>query len=77
MSEKGPLLSEDQRNSGRSATSRLRQLATSRSAIDYFVGERKHFIRHSEAERLGSLEVDNEIKFGRLLDREIGWLLPS
>ena len=27
--------------------------------------------RHSEAQRLGGLEVDSQLKFGRLLDRQI------
>jgi hypothetical protein len=39
------------------------------SFFDDVVGEHEEFIRNAEAERLGSLEIDNEIEFGRLLDR--------
>jgi len=31
-------------------------------------------LRHSEAERVGGLEVDDQLELGRLLDRQIGWL---
>ena len=31
--------------------------------------------RHVEAERLGGLEVDDQLEFGRLLDRQVGRLL--
>jgi hypothetical protein len=31
---------------------------------------------HVEAERLGGLEVNDEIEFRRLLNRYIGWLFP-
>ena len=34
-------------------------------------------MRHGEAERLGSLEIDDEIEFGRLLDRDIARLCPA
>jgi hypothetical protein len=39
------------------------------SFFDDVVGDGEQFIRNGEAERLGSLEIDNEIEFGRLLDR--------
>ena len=32
-------------------------------------------MRHGEAERLGGLEVDDQLDFRGLLDRQIGWLL--
>ena len=32
--------------------------------------------RDREAERLGRLEVDDELEFGRLLDRQVGGLGP-
>jgi hypothetical protein len=41
------------------------------------VGEREEFIWNGEAERLGGLEVDDEIKFGRLLDRQLARLRPA
>ena len=31
--------------------------------------------RHVEAERLGGLEIDDQLELGRLLHRQVGWLL--
>src|SRR5262249_1266159 len=45
----------------------LQQKAATRGA-----GEQSR--RHFEAERIGSREINEEIEFGRLLDRELGWL---
>jgi hypothetical protein len=33
-------------------------------------------MRNSKPERLGGLEIDDEIEFGRLLDRDVGGLRP-
>src|ERR1700691_2414830 len=43
------------------------------SLFDHFVGEREQRRRWSQAERLRSPKVDDEIKFGRRLHWEIGW----
>jgi hypothetical protein len=43
--------------------------------FDYLVGQREQRGRHSDAERLCRLEVDDKLKFGWLLDRQIGGLL--
>jgi hypothetical protein len=53
------------------------QQATSRLLFDHLVGEHEQVVRNSEAERIGGLEVDNEIEFGRLLDRDIARLCPA
>ncbi len=34
-------------------------------------------MRYGEAERLGGLEIDDEIEFGWLLDRQIARLCPA
>src|SRR5262249_58279370 len=43
--------------------------------FDHFVGELLQLQRHFQAERLGSLEVDDELEFARLHDRQSGGLL--
>src|SRR5690348_1576427 len=45
-----------------------------RSSLDHFVGTGEERLRHGEAERRRSLEVDHQLEFGRLLDRQIGRL---
>ena len=37
--------------------------------LDHLVGGREQRLRHVEPERLGGLEIDGELKFGRLRDR--------
>ena len=44
--------------------------------LDYLVRQREKCRGNRQPEGLGSLEVDNEIKFGRLLYRKIGWIGP-
>jgi hypothetical protein len=39
------------------------------------VGDLLEMHRHVEAQRLGGLEVDGKIEFGRILDWQIGWAL--
>ena len=38
------------------------------------VGAGQHRGRHGEAERLGGLEIDHQLEYRRLLDRQIGGL---
>ena len=45
--------------------------------FDHLVGEHEQVMRNGEAECIGGLEVDNEIEFGRLLDRDIARLCPA
>jgi hypothetical protein len=42
--------------------------------LDNLVRARQHRLRHSEAKRLGSPEVDDQLEGRRLLDRQIGGL---
>src|ERR1700674_2349126 len=44
--------------------------------FDYFVGKRAYFFGKIEPERLGGLEIDDELELGRLLDGKIGRLGP-
>src|SRR4051794_26296909 len=42
--------------------------------LNNLVGARQQRLRHSQAERLGRLHVDDQLECGRLLDRKVGWL---
>ena len=44
-------------------------------SFDHLIGASEQRGRDCEAERFGSLEVDNQLVFGRRLDRHVGWLL--
>ena len=47
----------------------------SRRFTDHLVGGGQKRFWDGKAERLGGLEVDDEINFRSLLDRQIGWFL--
>ena len=49
--------------------------AANASLFNHHVGARKQRRRYGEAERPGGLEIDHELEFGRLLDRQIGRLV--
>ncbi len=45
--------------------------------FDHFVGPRKHSRRNGKADLLGCFEVYDELEFGRLLNRQLGWPFAS
>src|SRR6516164_1917598 len=46
-------------------------------SLDDLVGACEHGRWDVDAGRLCSLEIDNQLVFGRRLDRQVGWLLAS
>jgi hypothetical protein len=45
-------------------------------SFDHVVGACEQGGRHGEAECFRRVEIDNQLKFGRLLNRQIGSLVP-
>jgi hypothetical protein len=46
------------------------------SAFDHLVGAGEQRRWQVDAERLRGRQIDDQLEFGRLLDRKIGWLGP-
>jgi hypothetical protein len=42
--------------------------------FDHLVGEREQLVGNFKAERLCGFEVDDQLEFGRLQNRKVGWL---
>ena len=53
----------------------IADLPLAQPLLDHLVGAADQRQRNGEAERLGSLQVDDQLDFGGLLDRQIGRLL--
>src|SRR5262245_3680686 len=56
---------------------RARRGTRAGSSLDNFVRPREYRLRDRQAERLGGLEVDDQLEFRGLLDREIGRVRSS
>jgi hypothetical protein len=44
--------------------------------LDHLVGARQQRRRHFDAERLGGLEIDQQLEFGGLINRDVAWFGP-
>jgi hypothetical protein len=53
----------------KSANSGLMQCGKKVRSLDHLVGDGEQRWRHGEAEGFGGLEIDDQLKFRRLLDR--------
>jgi hypothetical protein len=49
--------------------------ASNRGSLDHLVGAAEQRERECDAKRLGGLEIDDELDFCRLLNRQVGRLL--
>ncbi len=45
-----------------------------KGSFDHVVGDREHVLRHLDAERARRLQIDDELKFGRLQQRQLDGL---
>jgi hypothetical protein len=76
LSACGPLVPRTYTRRSRRLSGQRSQAAITRS-LDHLVGAGEHGRGHVEAERLGGLEVDDQLVLGRRLHRKIGWFLAS
>src|SRR5262249_13116070 len=54
-----------------------RHTHTGRTSFDHLVGAQEERLGNLQSEHPGSGQIDDEIEFGRLLDRDVAWLGPS
>jgi hypothetical protein len=57
--------------------SALCQKQTSADLFDHLVGQHEEVVWHFDPERPGGFEINNELKFGRLLHRDVAGLGPA
>ena len=43
-------------------------------SLEHLIRPRQHVRRNCQADLLGGFQIDDELKFRRLLDRQVGWL---
>jgi hypothetical protein len=55
----------------------VRRTGSNRASFDHRVGAQQERFRDCEAERLGGRQIDDQIEFCRLLDRDVGRLRPT
>ena len=48
----------------------------SRRSLDYLVGQQQEFVRDCQAQFSGRFQIEDELKFCRLLHRQVGWVRP-
>jgi hypothetical protein len=44
------------------------------SLLNHSVGHQEHLLRDSQSQCFGRPEIDHELKFGRLLNRQVRWI---
>src|SRR6516165_9897197 len=54
---------------------KMRRITRGVSSFDYFVGERAQLVRNCKPERLGGLEIDDQLELSGLHNWEVGWFL--
>jgi hypothetical protein len=59
-----------------SAKNGLMRCSKQQSLFDHVVGKREQFVRNCEAQCLGGREIEDELEFGRPLNRDIAGLRP-
>ena len=64
-------LSRDQRASRANHRGRYAPKVAPRASLDHLIRAKQQPLRNGEAERVRSLQIDHELEFGWLLDRQV------